>query len=267
LKVVSDAGPFVHELVRQLEASRDSRLVARDLSTRIAEGHATVRAEWDSARSKDRVSPPLFIERLQSIFGPETVFTTDSGNGTFLAMEMLRLDRPGKFLAPVDYSCMGYSVPAAIGAKLARPDVPVIALAGDGAFLMTGLECLTAAANGLGVGVIVLRDRELAQISQFQESAFNREVASELPDYDLASLAKGMGIDCLSLLRDGEIDGVLERMRGLMASGRPVIVDAAVDYSEKTWFTRGVVKTMLNRLPWKDRLRFVTRAIARRMGG
>src|SRR4051812_29257867 len=48
------------------------------------------------------------------------------------------------FLAPVDYSCMGYSVPAAIGAKLACPNRPVAALAGDGAFLMTGLELITA---------------------------------------------------------------------------------------------------------------------------
>ncbi len=49
-------------------------------------------------------------------------------------MEALRLKGPGKFLAPVDYSCMGYSVPAAVGAKLARPDCPVVALAGTGPF-------------------------------------------------------------------------------------------------------------------------------------
>ena len=54
-------------------------------------------------------------------------------------------------------------------------------------------------------------------------------------------------------------------MREMMADGRPVIVDAAVDYSEKTWFTRGVVKTMLHRLPWKDRLRFVARALVRKV--
>jgi acetolactate synthase-1/2/3 large subunit len=267
VKVVSDAGPFVRQLVARLGDSRDSRLVTRDLAPEIAAGHVEVRREWESTRSKDRVSPPLLLERLQAAFGPDTVFTTDSGNGTFLAMECLRLDRPGQFLAPVDYSCMGYSVPAAIGARLARPDAPVIALAGDGAFLMTGLECLTAAANGLSLGVIVLRDRELAQISQFQESAFNRAVASDLPDYDLASLARGMGIDCLSLSRDPEIDAVLERMRAIMQEGRPVLVDAAVDYSEKTWFTRGVVKTMLNRLPWKERLRFVVRALVRKATG
>ncbi|MCU0252231.1 MAG: thiamine pyrophosphate-dependent enzyme, partial [Vicinamibacterales bacterium] len=54
-------------------------------------------------------------------------------------MEHLRLDRPGRFLAPVDFSCMGYSVPAAIGAALANPGRDVVAFAGDGAFLMTGL--------------------------------------------------------------------------------------------------------------------------------
>ena len=56
-------------------------------------------------------------------------------------------------LRPVDYSCMGYSVPAAIGAKLAAPDRAVIALAGDGAFLMTGLELITAASEGIAVVV------------------------------------------------------------------------------------------------------------------
>ena len=60
-------------------------------------------------------------------------------------MEHLRLDGPGRFLAPVDYSCMGYAVPAAIGATLANPGRDVVALAGDGAFLMTGLELITAA--------------------------------------------------------------------------------------------------------------------------
>ena len=57
------------------------------------------------------MSPAHLLSGIQRIFGPDTVYTTDSGNGTFLAMECLRLEEAGKFLAPVDYSCMGYSVP------------------------------------------------------------------------------------------------------------------------------------------------------------
>jgi acetolactate synthase-1/2/3 large subunit len=204
---------------------------------------------------------------LQQAFGPETVFTTDSGNGTFLAMECLRLERPGKFLAPVDYSCMGYAVPAAIGAKLARPQCPVVALAGDGAFLMTGLELLTAANLRVAVAVLVLRDRELAQISQFQSTALSRKTASVLPDYDVAGLASGLGVEALALTSDADIARVLEQVRSLSDQGRPVLVDVAIDYSEKTFFTAGIVKTNLLRFSWPDRLRFIGRALKRKVFG
>ena len=160
---------------------------------------------------------------------------------------------------------MGYAVPAAVGAKLARPDCPVVALAGDGAFLMTGLELLTASHRGVAVAVFVLRDRELAQIAQFQDVAFHRKTASELPDYDLEALCRGLGVECLRLESDEGIPAALKRVAEVTGSGRPVVVDTAIDYSQKTWFTRGVVKTNLNRLPWPDRLRFIARAVARRL--
>lgn len=197
-----------------------------------------MRAAWERSAGGGRVSPWRLLSSLQARFGPGTVYTSDSGNGTFLAVEMLSLERPGKLLAPVDYSCMGYAVPAALGAKLGRPECPVVALAGDGAFLMTGLELLTAAHLGAAVAVFVLRDGELAQIAQFQSVALNRKTLSELPDFDVAPLA-----------------------------GRPTVVDTAIDYTGKTWFTRGVVRTNLGRLPWPDRLRFVARALARKLTG
>jgi acetolactate synthase-1/2/3 large subunit len=162
---------------------------------------------------------------------------------------------------------MGYSVPAAIGAKLGLPDTPVVALAGDGAFLMTGLELLTAANQGVAVAVFVLRDRELAQIAQFQSTAFNRRTASVLPDFHLGSLAEAVGVDWLRLDDDSEVEKVVREARDNVLAGRPVVVDVAIDYTEKTYFTRGVVRTSLARLPWPDRLRFVLRALTRRLRG
>jgi acetolactate synthase-1/2/3 large subunit len=238
-----------------------------ELRERIRLGHAGVRKAWLAARSPDRVTPFVLLDALQRGFGPETVFTADSGNGTFLAMECLRLERPGRFLAPVDYSCMGYAVPAAIGAKLGAPASPVVALAGDGALLMTGLELLTAASLGVPIAVFVLRDRELAQIAQFQTTAFSRRTASVLPDFHAGSLAETVGVEWLALERDDQVEDTIAAARTVLASGRPVLVDVAIDYSEKTWFTRGVVKTMLARLPWPDRLRFVLRALQRRLTG
>jgi len=162
---------------------------------------------------------------------------------------------------------MGYAVPAALGAKLARPDCPVVALAGDGALLMTGLELLTAVQQRLGVAVIALRDRELAQISQFQATALNRKTASELADYDAGGIAAALGVEALSLEHDGDIAAVLRHAREITAAGRPVLVDVAIDYSRRTYFTAGVVKTNLLRLPWPDRLRFIGRALKRRVFG
>jgi len=268
LAVSADARAFLTALLDQLDLPhRRTAATPRDeaLRSRIAAGHAETRRGRRERKSRDRVTPGALLDSLQSHFGPETVFTADSGNGTFLAMECLRLEQPGRFLAPVDYSCMGYAVPAAIGAKLGRPEAPVVALAGDGAFLMTGLELLTAASQGIPIAVFVLRDRELAQIAQFQATAFNRRTASVLPDFHVGSLAEAVGVEWLPLDGDGEVDEVVRAARATVDAGRPVLVDVAIDYSEKTYFTRGVVKTMLARLPWPDRLRFVARAVSRRL--
>ncbi len=263
LPVVSDARVFLESILAGLKGVGRPRSL--DLRAQIDEGHGDIRNEWQARSDGQLVSPQFLLTTLQSLLGPDTVFTTDSGNGTFLAMESLRLPNPGKFLAPVDYSCMGYSVPAAVGAKLARPDCPVVALAGDGAFLMTGLELLSAARLGLGVMAFVLRDRELAQIAQFQSTAMNRKVASELPDYDLEGLASGMGVDFIALSSDQGVKSAVADARDRAAAGRPVIVDVAIDYSQKTHFTRGIVKTNLHRLPLRDRVRFIARALGRKL--
>jgi len=260
--ITADAAEVLPMIAKAVPARTRNQVLTRP----ITEGHQALRKEWE-AQDGERVSPWRLLHAMQERFGPETIYCTDSGNGTFLAMEMLRLDAPGKFLAPVDYSCMGYSVPAAIGAKLARPECPVVALAGDGAFLMTGLELLTAAQLGVAAAVFVLRDRELAQIAQFQSVAMNRKTASVLPDYDLTPLCAGLGVECLRLDGNAAIGEVLGRVQAINAAGRPVVVDVAIDYSHKTYFTRGVVKTTLNRMPWPDRLRFIGRAVGRKVLG
>ena len=259
IPIVADAGEFVRALLTELGPG------AGPVRPEIAEGRAEVRRSQRAHPSADRVSPAALIDQLQRRLGPETIYTTDSGNGTFLAMEHLVLEGPGRFLAPIDYSCMGYSVPAAIGAKLAKPDAPVVALVGDGAFLMTGLELLTAASQHLPIAFFILRDRELAQIAQFQATALNRKTASILPDYDVGSLAEAVGIEWLRLDRDSELDPVLGELTAILGAGRPVVIDTAIDYSEKTFFTRGVIKTNLARLPWTERIRMVARAVARRL--
>lgn len=266
LPVVSDAAAFVGALLESLAAAGLERPPDPELRTGIRRGLEEAMWEMSTPSGEGGVSPGLLLSALQERI-PGASYASDSGNGTFLAAEGLRLDEQGRFLAPIDYSCMGYSVPAAIGAALGRPEQPSIALVGDGAFLMTGLEMLTAATRSLPVLFVVLRDRELAQIAQFQATALNRRTGSQVPDYDLSAICAGVGIECLGLRSDEEVAGVLDAACAVLAESRPVAIDVAIDYSRKTWFTRGVVKTNFRRLPWSARLRFVARALGRRLSG
>jgi acetolactate synthase-1/2/3 large subunit len=74
-------------------------------------------------------------------------------------------------------------------------------------------------------------------------------------------------VEGLRLARDADIGPVLAQVRDRLASGRPVLVDVAIDYSEKTYFTSGVVKTNLLRFSWPERLRFIGRAVKRKLLG
>jgi len=261
LSVHADAAAFVGRLLDNLS----ERPPDRALREEIRVGHADIQRAWSSGGHTERVTPGALFPAIQSAYGPDTVYTADSGNGTFLAMEGLRLERPRSFLAPVDYSCMGYAVPAALGAALACPVRRVVALVGDGAFLMTGLELLTASQLNLPVTVLVLRDGELAQIAQFQRTALARKTASQLPDFDLELICRALDIEYLRLRNDAQVDPILGGALQVHDNGRPVVVEVDIDYSQPTFFTRGVVLTNLGRLPWPDRLRFVARAMGRRL--
>ena len=159
---------------------------------------------------------------------------------------------------------MGYAVPAAIGAKLANPDRDVVALAGDGAFLMTGLELITAAAYGAGAVVCLLRDGELAQIAQFQRTALGAAAGAA------CCRPTTCGRSPQPSARATWPAAATRRDRARADAGRaravgPVIVDVAIDYSRKTYFTQGVVTTNFWRMPWPERLRLLGRAASRHL--
>lgn len=263
LAVTADAGSFISVLLSDLPARQPDTALRQT----ICAGQTKVWSDWAAPADAGLVTPPQLLKAVQQLLGPAAIYTTDSGNGTFLAVECLRLERPRSFLAPIDYSCMGYAVPAALGASLACPGRPVVALAGDGAFLMTGLELLTAAQLHLPVMVLLLRDRELAQIAQFQQTALGRKSCSELPDCDISAFCRAVGAEYLLLANNAEIESVLRQAYAHTEARRPVVVEVAIDYSRKTYFTEGVVRVNFARLPWPDRLRMVVRALSRRLEG
>ena len=265
LTLEADSAMALHALLHAenlKEKKRDDRKLHE-----LSEAHVAVRKEQEAHYRihPDLVSPFQFLTKAQQVFGPEAIYVADSGTSTFIAMEILRLAKPRSFLGPIDYSCMGYSVPAAIGAKLAAPERPVVGLIGDGAYLMTGMELITARAYGAGVVACVLRDGKLSQIAEFQRATFNREALTELPPFELKSFADGMGIDYVAIKSNEEITSVLSKAIEISEKNQPVIVEVAIDYSRATWFSQGIVKTNFLRFPWKDRLRLVARVLKRKI--
>ncbi|MBI4052278.1 MAG: thiamine pyrophosphate-binding protein [Elusimicrobia bacterium] len=260
LAIESDAVAFLKALIPHLDFRKNEAL-----RKEISREHEKIQRQWLKKTNRRKVAPAAFFESLQKIAGPKAIYATDSGNGTFLAMEHLRLQGPGCFIGPIDYSCMGYSVPAAIGAKFANPDRNVVALAGDGALLMTGLELLTAAAYKMAPVICVLRDGELGQIVQLQRTSFNRDTCSVLHPYSVESFARATHCEYLPLELNAELNSVLKKAFEIAATKKPVMVEVAIDYSRKSFFTKGVIATNFWRLPFGERLRMLTRAVGRRI--
>ena len=238
----------------------------RAQETRITSDKKAYREEW-LARKSGRVNPARFFESLRRQLRDDAVMVVDDGNHTFLAAELFPVTKPRHFVSPTDFNCMGYAVPAAIGAKLAREDKQVVAIVGDGAFLMTGLEIVTATTHQAGVAFFVFHDGELSQISQGQEIPYNRKTCTVLGEIKVEGIALATGAGFVSIEDDAGIDeGVREALR-IAGTGRPVVVDVRIDYGKRTRFTQGVVKTVLKRFPLGDKFRFVGRALVRKLTG
>ena len=162
---------------------------------------------------------------------------------------------------------MGYAVPAAIGAKLAQPQREVFAIVGDGCFMMTCMEIVTAASRGLGIVYFVFHDGELSQIAQAQEIPYNRKPCTVLGGLNLEGVALATGAAYVGMADEKSIAGAIADARRIARQGRPVIVDVAIDYSSAPHSRGGTTKSTFKRFPLSQRVRFAGRAMLRKVTG
>jgi acetolactate synthase I/II/III large subunit len=264
--LVGDSRLIVPPLLARLETKAIDRRERRfDVEAQIARDKNAYRAEWH-AHTNDRVNPALFFEELRRQLRDDAIMTVDDGNHTFLAAELYQVRAARTFVSPTDFNSMGYAVPAAIGAKLANPQRQVVSIVGDGAFLMTGLEAITAVTLGLEIAYFVFDDGELSQISQGQEIPYNRKSCTKLGNLRLKGIADAVGARFLTIENNAQISAMIQ---DALAPGQnqPVIIDVHIDYSKRTRFTEGVVKTALKSFPFRDKVRFAVRALARKVTG
>jgi acetolactate synthase I/II/III large subunit len=265
--LTGDAGTVLRQLLAALDAHGVRRESNSAVRAQIARDKAAYRESWYRNDASGTVNPVRFFDALRRQMPDDGILAIDDGNHTFLTAELMPIHAPKSVILPTDFNCMGYAVPAAIGAKLAFPDRSVQAIVGDGAFTMTCMEILTAAANGLGVVYYVFNDGELAQIAQAQQIPYGRKPCTQLGKLNIEGVAIATGAAYVPMNDNADIADAIAKANEIAGSGRPVIVAVKIDYSKKTAFTVGTVKTNFSRFPLNEKLRFLTRAAVRHVVG
>ncbi len=246
-----------HETIVNKEREAIRKQIANDKQAYID--------SWLAYGSGDRVNPGYFFQQLRSQLADDAFVIADDGNHTFLTAELMPCYQPKHFFSPTDFNCMGYAIPAVIGAKLANPEHQVVGIIGDGAFLMSQTELFTAAHLAVGGIFIVFNDGELAQISQAQSTPYNKKTCTVLPDVKFQAIAQASGCQYLRIDNNDQVVGQLTQALKLSAEHQPVVVDVNIDYSKKTRFTQGIISTNLKRMKLPTKVRMISRALWRRI--
>lgn len=265
--IAGDAAPLIDALLAAVKREMPARKPDQSLQELIRREKQAYRETWYAADAPAKVNPARFFDELRLRSPDNSITVLDDGNHTFLAAELFSIHGHKNVILPTDFNCMGYAVPAAIGAKLAKPDVPVNVIVGDGAFAMTCMEILTAVRNALGIVYYVFHDGALSQIAQFQQLPYNRQTCTTLGDLDLQGVAQATGAAYVGMADNAAIAGAIGEAEKHAAGGRPVIVDVAIDYAKKTAFTIGAGKTTFLRMPLGQKARILARAVGRRISG
>lgn len=221
--------------------------------------------EWLSHDSKDKVNPATFFQSLRKLLPDDGYVVADDGNHTFLTAELMPCYQPKHFFCPTDFNCMGYAIPAVIGAKLANPEKSVVGIIGDGAFLMTQTELFTASNLNVGAVFTVFSDGELAQIAQAQTIPYNNKTCTILPNIRLKALAEASGCRYIRIEDNQQVQQKITEALALAKQNIPVVLDVNIDYSKKTRFTKGIVATNVSRMKLPTKVRMISRALWRRI--
>jgi acetolactate synthase I/II/III large subunit len=185
-------------------------------------------------REGEMLKPQRVLEALQELTAgrDDVVWTTGVGQHQMWAMQYLQCDRPRTFITSGGLGTMGYGIPAAIGAKAARPDATVVCVDGDGCVQMTGQELATSVLEELPIVVVIVNNGYLGMVRQWQDMFFDERFSQirlthTLPDY--AQLARAYGALGFTVETEDELEGALAEA---LASGRTAVVDARVDPRE-----------------------------------
>ncbi len=176
----------------------------------------------------DRCSPSELLDVLRDVLPPEGILTADVGAHLHLLGQLWTVEAPQRFLMTNGWSSMGFGIPSAIGAKLCRPELPVVCVTGDGGFLMNCGELMTARRLGLNVVFIVLCDRNLSLIEVKQGWRQVPQYATTVNDGDYFAAETFLGVPVFKATDPHEMKTALYQA---FSTTGPAIIEAVVDGS------------------------------------
>ena len=176
------------------------------------------------------IKPQRLMKDLRESLPRNTIVFVDAGNSYTWGIHYFPVYLPGTYMMGIGFASMGYATAAVVGGKFAAPDNPVVAITGDGAFLMNGMEVATAVNYNLPVIWVILNDAQLGMVYHGQRMGSHHHVASTFKKVDFCKVAEGLGARGIRIEKPGEINQKL--MDEILRSGRPTVIDVAVDPHE-----------------------------------
>jgi acetolactate synthase-1/2/3 large subunit len=235
VEVVGDLAHTLWMLNERLEA-RDAPLdfTARQQEA-VRETLLAEFAEYKDDDARDVLKPQKVLWDVREALGPEDILLSDVGAHKMWIARHYQCDEPNTCLIPNGFCAMGFALPGAIAAKRIRPDRRVLAICGDGGFLMNVQEMETARRLGVPVVVMVWVDNGYGLIRWKQESQFGRHTPLDFGNPDFMRLAESFGWAGFRVTESAALRGVLEKAFG---AGGPALVEVPIDYRENDKLSR-----------------------------
>ena len=238
LPILSDVKYALRELNKVL-ASTDTR----EHRARFAEWHRQIeqwRVRYPLAwkENGDDIQPQSVIRMIYEMTGGDAIITTGVGQHQMWAGQFYDFIEPRTFITSAGLGSMGFGYPAAIGAKVARPDKQVIDIDGDGSFLMNIQELATAHIEGIAAKAVVLNNRHLGMVVQWEDRFYKSNRGHTFladpkhPDMeypDLAQIAKGFNVPARKVTLKSELREAIQEM---LDATTPYVLDVRVPYTQ-----------------------------------
>ena len=238
IPIVGDVAEIIPELITAIEAE-------------LAEGSQPDYSDWWNQLNRLRetyplgydlpedgsLSPQYVIERLGALSGPDSIYAAGVGQHQMWAAQFVGYERPGTWLNSGGLGTMGFAVPAAMGAKVGRPDTTVWAVDGDGCFQMTNQELATCSINDIPIKVALINNASLGMVRQWQTLFYNERYSNtdlhshSFPDF--VKLAEAYGCYGLQATNADDVDSTIEK--ALAMNDAPVVVDFRVHKDAMVW--------------------------------